>query len=114
MHELAIAQGILKAVDETLTAEQAVRVKRIIVTIGELNVVHKDCLEFAFTAITSGTPQDGVELVLEFVKPLFRCKSCNAQFASEDGSFTACPECGKFGVDVIAGDELYVRSVDLE
>ncbi len=114
MHELAIAQGIIKSLDESLTPDQLERVKRVIVTVGELNAVQKDCLEFAFSAITAGTSKEGVELTLEYVKPVFRCKGCGAEFSPSDGFYSACPECGGFGVDVIEGDELFVRSVDLE
>ena len=114
MHELTIAQGIIRAVDSSLPTEQLGRVKRIIVTIGEMTAVQRDCLEFAFEAVTTGTPMEGAELAIEFVKPLFRCKECEAEFEPQDGFFSPCPECGGFGVDVVKGNELFVKSVDLK
>jgi len=114
LHELSIAQGILKAVDDTLVNEPAGHVRSVTVTIGELTVVQEDCLQFAFEAITSGTSKDGVKLIIEFVKPVFRCKECGAEFEPDNGFYTPCPECGKFGVDVVKGNELYVRSLELD
>ena len=114
MHELAIAQGIITAVRGSLTGEQEARVKRINVTVGEMTALHRDCLEFAFNAITTGTSLEGVELTLEYVKSVFRCKGCGGEFEPEDGFFSPCPDCGGHGVDVVKGNELFVRSVDLE
>lgn len=100
--------------DGTLADEPAGRVISVTVTIGELTVVQEDCLQFAFEAITSGTSKEGVELIIEFVKLIFRCKECGAEFEPDNGFYTPCPECGKFGVDVVKGNELYVKSLELD
>ncbi len=114
MHELAIAQGIIRAVDESIPAARVASIKRIWVTVGELSAVQKECLEFAFEAVTSGTRLEGAGLVLEYVKPLFRCQKCAREFEPSDGFFSPCPGCGGFGVDVVKGNELYVKSVELD
>ena len=114
MHELTVAQGILKTVEGCLTEAQLGRMTSIVITVGELAAVQKECLEFAFTAITMGTPMEGVTLEIEYVKPVFRCKICEAEFEPSEGFFSPCPNCEGFGVDVIKGTELFVKSVDLE
>lgn len=114
MHELTIAQGILRAVEGSLNADQMGRISRIIITVGELAAVQKECLEFAFGAITMGTPMEGATLVIEYIKPLFRCKKCETEFEPWKGFFSPCPNCGEFGVDVLKGDDMYVKSVELE
>jgi hydrogenase nickel incorporation protein HypA/HybF len=90
------------------------RVTRIVITIGELAAVQKECLEFAFEVITKGTPMEGAVLAIEYIKPLFRCRECGAEFEPSDGFFSPCPACGAFGVDVLKGDGMYVKSVELE
>jgi len=101
-------------VEGSLTAAQLGRIRRIVITVGELAVVQKECLEFAFSAITMGTPMEGATLAIEYVKPVFRCKKCEAEYEPPDGFFSPCPECGGFGVDVLRGDDMFVKSVELE
>ena len=104
----------MRAVEGSLTDVQAGRVIRIVVTIGELAVVQEDCLTFAFGAITMGTPMEGAKLEIEHVRPLFKCRTCGSEFEPRDGFFSPCPDCGGYGVDVVKGEDMYVKSVELE
>ena len=114
MHELTIAVEIIRVVRESLAQEQLPRVKRINLVIGRTAAVQEDCLRVGLEAVTHDTPLSGAQVEIEFVEPLFRCRSCGGEFESQSWFSSPCPECGSFGCDLLKGDELSVASVDLE
>jgi hydrogenase nickel incorporation protein HypA/HybF len=114
MHELTIAREMVRVVKDSLTSGQLSRLKCINLLIGKATAVQEDCLRFGFEAMAKDTPLSGIEVSIEYVVPLFRCKACGKEFESEEWFYSACPECGRFGCDLLRGDELLVASVDLE
>ena len=114
MHELTIAQEILRIVETSIAPASLKRVANINLTLGVLAGVQLVCLEFAVEAITKGTPMEGVSIKIKHVEPLFRCKECAEKFKSEKWFYSAYPKCGSFRCDLLKGDELSVASVELE
>ena len=114
MHELTIACEMARVVKDSLTSEQLSRLKCINLLIGKATAVQEDCLRFGFEAITKDTPLSGVEVNIEYVEPLFRCKACGKEFESKEWFYSPCPKCGSFGDELLKGDELSVASVELE
>jgi len=112
MHELSIAQNILDIVREHLPPEDRHQVRTVKLKIGELAGVVPDSLEFCFTAITTNTPFAHATLEIERIPLRARCSACSAEFAVQEFSF-ACPACGATNVDIIAGRELQVTSIDV-
>ena len=110
MHELSLASGIV-----AIAAEHAAgrRVTRVELKVGHLRQVVPSALEFAFQLVAEGTPAEGAELVLEHVPPRVACPRCRAE-GDVDRFPLACPECGSLDVDLVAGDELTVESLELE
>jgi hydrogenase nickel incorporation protein HypA/HybF len=114
MHELTIAREIVRLVRENLTPRQVPRLKCINLLIGRITAVQEDCLFFSLEAITKDTPFSGVEVRIEYIEPLFRCRACGEESESGDWFYSPCPKCGSFDRDLLKGDELSVASVDLE
>ena len=110
MHELSIADAIVAiACDHA----QGRRVTTVEVKIGRLRQVVPDALEFAFELVAAGTHVEGARLAVEHVAPRVRCGRCEIE--SDVSAFPlACPTCGRLDVDVVAGGELLVESLELE
>ena len=53
MHELAITQGILSVVLEQAEANQASKITKIDLTIGELSGIASECVEFYFDVLST-------------------------------------------------------------
>ena len=70
-----------------------------------------DALEFCFELATAGTPLEGA--TLEIVEPAGRahCRSCAVEFEMDD-LILLC-DCGSADVEVLAGRELSVTSVEV-
>jgi hydrogenase nickel incorporation protein HypA/HybF len=109
MHELSIADAIV-----TIASRHAAgrKVARVEVKVGHLRQVVPDSLTFAFELITAGTELEGAELALEEVPARVHCK-CEAETTLTE--FPAhCGACGGFDVEVTAGEELLVVSIEVE
>jgi hydrogenase nickel incorporation protein HypA/HybF len=110
MHELAIAESIVAIADRHARGR---RVTRVEVAVGHLRQVVPSALEFAFELVAKDTAAEGAELVLEVVPAAGRCGSCDA-VSRFDGLPLTCRACGAWDVEVIAGEELRVESLDVE
>jgi hydrogenase nickel incorporation protein HypA/HybF len=110
MHELSIADAVV-----TIASRHAEgrHVSRVDVRVGWLRQVVPDSLRFAFELVSEGTVLEGAELAIEEVPARVRCNACAAE--TELDRFPAhCGACGGFDVDVTAGEELLVASIEVE
>jgi hydrogenase nickel incorporation protein HypA/HybF len=110
MHELSLAEAIVAIADRHAAGR---RVTRVEVSVGHLRQAVPSALSFAFELVTQGTALEGAELVLEEVPARGRCRACGVQ-SRLDGFPLACRACGGHDVEVVAGEELRVESLDLE
>src|ERR671929_2438917 len=110
MHELSIADAVVTIAREHARGR---RVSAVDVKVGRLRQVVPDALEFAFELVAAGTEVEGAELRVEHVPVRVRCARCAVE--SEAPEFPlACAECRSIDVEVVAGDELLVESLDIE
>ena len=112
MHELSIAQNIVEIVLANLPAGEEHSVRSVKLKVGEQSGVVADSLEFCFTAITQGTPLDGVVLDIVRMPFVLKCRECDTSFQSEAGT-VLCPSCGGMDVEVLSGTELEVVELEL-
>jgi hydrogenase nickel incorporation protein HypA/HybF len=110
MHELAIAQSVV-AIAERHAAGR--RVHRVDVKVGHLRQVVPSALAFAFDLLVEDTPLEGADLVIHEVPVLGRCGDCGAESA-QPGFPLRCEACGSLDLEVTAGEELLVDSLELE
>ena len=108
MHELAIAQSVVDVVLRR-TGDRPVSTVRL--QVGRLSGVVPDSLLFCFDLTTSGTPLEGAVLQIDEPTGRAQCRSCGGEFALDD-LFLLCP-CGSADVELLAGRELQVTSVDV-
>ena len=113
MHELSIADSIIKTVLHEIEVKQLPAVKRIVVRIGALSGVVPDALEFGFEALVIDTPLERSRLVIEFLPVRGKCRECGKDFEVENFLF-ACPHCASGAVDVTQGEELDIAYLDVE
>lgn len=112
MHELSVAQEILRIVHQYIPDPKPNTVKSVKVSIGKLSNVLKDSLTFCFDAITSDTPLKGTTLEIIELPVKIQCASCN-EVAEIDEPVFACPNCGDNEIIVISGTELKVDEIEL-
>lgn len=113
MHEFSIAAQILECVLQVARDHGGLPVKSVSLDIGGLQRIAPEALRFAFEASTQGTLAEGAALDWREIAVLVQCDACGREYGPE-GPFWICPGCGATGGQVRHGDELLVRSVELE
>lgn len=109
MHELSLCGAII----DTATAHAAERrVTRIDVRIGHLRQVVPETLRFCWSMRTEGTAFDGCELAVTHVPAEVVCRGCGASTTLEH-PVLRCGDCGGVDVDLVAGEEFLIESIDL-
>jgi hydrogenase nickel incorporation protein HypA/HybF len=109
MHELSITRNIVAIVGEAANGR---RVSRVTIEIGKLSGVMADAIDFCFGIVAEGTALDGAALDIRLLDGRARCQDCATEFATET-IFSRCP-CGSRRVVRVQGDELKIKSMELE
>jgi hydrogenase nickel incorporation protein HypA/HybF len=113
VHELSIMESALTMALEQARKAGAGQVHVIRLRIGALSGVVPDALQFAFEALTPGTPAEGAELAIEHVPARFWCAACTREFQSDD-LFAECPDCHQPSGELRAGREMELASLEIE
>lgn len=109
MHELGITQNIVAIVTEH--AQQA-KVKRVVLEIGQLSAIMPDAIRFCFDICSQGTVLDAAKLEIREIPGLGKCRVCGGEF-NLDIHFAIC-QCGSREIDIIAGEELKIKEIEVE
>ncbi|KAA3632843.1 MAG: hydrogenase maturation nickel metallochaperone HypA [Proteobacteria bacterium] len=113
MHEMALCEGILQAIEENSKREGYRRVKLVRLEIGALAGVEIDAMRFGFDAVMQGTLADGAALDIVNTPGQAWCLDCAHQVAVTQ-RFDECPDCGGFQLEVTAGDEMRIKELQVE
>lgn len=112
MHEAAIAQGLLVAIEKEAEKQKA-RPLSAKMTCGLLNAVNDEVLQFAFDAISKGTICEAIKLDIEH-KPLQgQCKDCNEKF---DVKLTKplCPGCNSHNFELLPDEPIMLQEIEFD
>ena len=112
MHELSIMESALNLALDQAREHGAVRIHALRLRIGALSGVVPEALEFAFEALTAGTPAEGAKLIIDQVPARFWCPTCVSEFQAED-LFAECPVCKRPSGDLRAGREMELASMEI-
>jgi hydrogenase nickel incorporation protein HypA/HybF len=108
MHELSITQSVIDAVVEKM---DGATVKSVRLEIGKLSGVVPDSVRFCFDVICAGTMLEGARLDIDETPGRARCRACDEEFPLND-MIMLCP-CGSANVEVLAGQQLRIKSVEV-
>ena len=112
MHELSIALALVEQMEKTAREHHACSVPSVTVMVGAMSGVDPEALRGAFPLAAEGTAAEGADLRITEVEAAVRCRSCGAE-SKPDLPFLRCGACGSEAVDVAAGRELYIQSMDV-
>lgn len=112
MHELSIAYEINNIVEQYVKDDRKKFIKAIRIRIGKLQNILPDSLIFCFEAINSSGNSTGPKLEIENVPVTIECRECGSINEVEDYTFN-CINCGSTDIQVIAGNELLIKEIEL-
>ena len=110
MHELAISESVVRIAERHADGR---RVTKVYLKVGHLRQVVPSALAFGFELVAQETPVEGAELVLEEVPATGKCFACGSESRLESFPLQ-CKACGGFDLEIVAGEELYVESLEIE
>ncbi len=113
MHELAITQSMFDIVLKQAEQVQAKRVTKINLVIGEMTGVVSESVQFYLDFLTKNTIAEGAKVSIKMVPPKAQCRNCNQMFELKESDW-ACPNCKGSSVEIIAGKELFVESIEVD
>lgn len=113
MHELSVTQHVLDTVLQHAQQHDATCIHDIRLVVGQLASIVDDCVQFYWDIISEGTIAQGATLHFERIPARMVCESCHHPYLLDDSAL-ACPRCGSSAVLLVAGDEFYIDSIEVD
>ena len=113
MHEMSIVESFLNVAVEHGKKAGAEKIVRINLVIGDMTGVVRESVEFYFNFLSRNTLASEAEIGFTEAKTRLRCRECETLFYPDRGNYR-CPVCDTPNVDIIAGKELYVESIEIQ
>jgi len=113
MHEFSIVQSLLGIIEGEVRKNNAKKVTKVVLSIGVLSGVEPHLLKVAFETFKEGTPAEDSELIIEIEPLKLKCKECGEESVKEELNLQ-CPRCGSLNTQVTGGEEMLLKSLELE
>ena len=113
MHELAITQQLLDLAVHHAEESKATRIQHINIVIGQLSSFVDESIQFYWDMFSAGTLAEGATLNFTYIPMELTCTECQHTFSPQTLTYQ-CPQCNSYRVQVTAGDQCYLDSIDIE
>ncbi len=113
MHEMSLAENVLQIIEQSSRSQCFVRVRRVVLEIGQLSSVEPDAMRFCFDAVMADSIAQGA--VLEIIETAGQgiCADC-ASVVQLSALYEACPGCGGYQGNVTGGGLMRVIELEVE
>jgi hydrogenase nickel incorporation protein HypA/HybF len=113
MHELAVTESILNITLKHASQAQVKKVTDLYLVIGQLASIVDDSVKFYWDIISKDTLAEGARLHFRRLPVELLCLNCSRQYTPAGEDF-ACPDCQSEQIKVIAGEEFFLESIEVE
>jgi len=113
MHELSITESILEIALRHADQARARKITALHLVIGQLSSFIDDSIQFYWDIIAKDTIAEGAHLFFRRVPTEMLCLACQQRYSPGDEDFL-CPNCGGRRIKVVAGEEFYLESLEIE
>ncbi len=113
MHELSITESILNTALSEAKRNNASRVVKISLTMGELSSVVPECVQEYFDLISEDTIAYKALLVFNTVPAMIHCSACGTDSHIRHYRLM-CPACQSQQIQIISGQEFYIDNIEIE
>jgi len=114
MHEFSIVSSLMLLIEEQARLHKAKKVTKVVLGIGRLSGVEPDLLKIAFDTFKEKTICEDAELVMEIENIAIRCRDCGKETDLGERLTRKCPHCGSLNTQIIRGQDLYLKSLEME
>lgn len=113
MHEMTLALNLVDLATETAREAQAKKITHIELEMGTLSGVMKEALVTCFEVAKQNTLAQDCQLEIVEISGRGECPVCH--FQGEVDSFAnRCPQCGNWGLNILAGKTLRITTITVD
>lgn len=113
MHEMSLAENVREIIEKAADVQGFRKVRTVWLEIGQLSCVEQEAMRFCFDAAMKDSVADGARLEIVEVAGRGRCMQCGCEPPIAT-LYEACPRCGSHAVQVVAGDAMRVKELEVE
>ncbi len=113
MHERSLVKSLIEQVCEEARLRQLGRIHIVRLELGEFSGVEPQLVELAFDELAPQCWDHPVRIEVTVVPLTARCSACGTTFPVQSFRFV-CPQCHSPSVQVEAGEEIRVASLEAE
>lgn len=113
MHEMSLCEGVLQVLEDEAKRQQFSKVKTVWLEIGSMSGVEVEAMRFCFDVVIRHTLADGATLEIIEVPAEAWCLNC-AQTVTVKQRYDACPHCGSYQLQVMRGEEMRIKELEVE
>lgn len=113
MHEMSLCEGVLQVLQTEAKAQGFNKVKTVWLEIGDLSSVEPEAMLFSFDVVTKNSLADGAKLNIINVPGGGWCMQCSKNVTVKQ-RFDECPDCGSYQIQVVSGDEMKIKELEVE
>lgn len=120
MHELSMADGILKAVISNAEQNDATEVTEVTIEIGKLALLNPEQVKFMLGVLSEDTIAKDANFVMVEIPIEIKCKECGyIGLADNDdldhyAPMVECPKCENKVIEVTNGKDCIVKNIVIE
>ncbi|PAF48491.1 hydrogenase maturation nickel metallochaperone HypA [Helicobacter sp. 12S02634-8] len=114
MHEYSVVSSLLQLCEEHVHKNNASRVEKIVVGIGERSGMDKSLFISAFETFREESPvcKDAILEIIE-EKVELECKDCHTRFSPQGIEYGICPECKGSHIEIIKGRQMHLLTLEM-
>ncbi|MDR0912703.1 MAG: hydrogenase maturation nickel metallochaperone HypA [Methanobrevibacter sp.] len=120
MHEMAMADSILKSVIENAKNNDAIKVLDVVVEFGQLALLNPEQVKFMLDVLSEDTIAEGANFVIESIPIEIKCGECD-YLGTVDGEnldhyapIIQCPKCDTRHIEVLNGKDVIVKKITID
>jgi len=114
MHELALAENIIKTIKDKIKSCNVKKIRKINLIVGELSCVSEESLTLYWDIMSKDTICEFSVLNFKKVPAIMKCNSCCQTFSMSKAKDFRCPLCnGDASIENQAKD-FYIESIEIE
>lgn len=112
MHEVALCEGLVQALEEQAAAQGFSRVHAVWLEVGTLAAVECDAMRFNFDIVTRGTLAENARLDIVEAEGMAWCMKCGTTVPIRRFG-DPCPECGSYQLQILNGKQIRIRQLEV-
>ncbi len=113
MHEMSLCEGVLQVLQAEAGKQEFSRVKSVWLEIGALSSVEPEAMKFSFDVVMKNSLADGAILHIINLPGTAWCMKCTKNVLITN-RIDECPDCGSYQLQVVSGDEMKIKELEVE